>query len=176
LLVASASVLAQGGLPADEGMISLLERPAFRTAEIHQPVQSDSVEPEEETVNEQFEDHIDLLQSQLEQLAYLQDQLNAEYLRLIRLREVSLAEIESLQARANQAREKHPDQEMPYRDEILLLEQQVAQCEQHLRTNEHQRRLQQQMGEELQGRIDQQQEEHNLWQEMQEAQAENSNL
>jgi len=168
LLIAITSVSAQMGLPADEGMMSLAHMPAFRALpERAEPGLSKSAEPKATTVEEQFTEHLDMLQSQLGQLAYLQDQLDKEYLRLSRLREASLTEAEALHQMANEAMAQNPRQEMPYREEILLLEQQATQCDQQLRVNEQQRRLQQQMVEDIQAQIAEQQEEKMLWQELQ---------
>jgi len=173
LLVAITSVSAQVGLPADEGMMSMAQMPAFRTLpETTEPVAlPESADLTSTTVEAQFAEHLDLLESQLGQLTYLQDQVDQEYLRLSRLREASLAEAEALDQLAHETLAQNLSQEMPYRDEILLLEQQVAQCDQQLRVNEQQRRLQQQMVEEIQAQIAQQQEEKMIWEELQRVKA-----
>jgi chromosome segregation ATPase len=169
ILLTSLGINRAQGLAADDGMLNLDDMPAFRKAAPVRASPTDEASSANATeVDQSLQSHLEMLYQQIEQLTFLQDQLDDEFLRLTRLRKVSLDEAETLEQLAEASPNQDPSEVPAYRSEILLLEQQAIQCERQIRQNETQRRLQQQMVEDLQAQIDQHEEVQDMWQEIQE--------
>lgn len=144
LFLSSYTLYGQADISTGEELLTWADTPIFSLV---------PQTPEPISVHKELQAQLDVLYTQLDQVTQQQDRLTDRYAELLRLQKASLDEADALDQMAKANPTSDPTAPPPYRQTILLLQQQVSHCDEQLRDNAYEQRMQQLLAEDIEDQI-----------------------